>query len=151
MTQAQSKVELKPAAPVPIALVEGALGHDHFSSSSHITDVLVGEYHHISGDGLSPLYVAWSIRIVVEDAFHSLIVIYKRYSDFETLRLRLVNEFPNDSIPVLPPKDSYSMKRVSGLELWLEQRRNGLQWFLTNILLNPKFVHSPNITEFILK
>lgn len=148
MSQSQSK--LKAIAPVPITLVEGALDHSHFTSSSHITDVLVGEYHLISGDGFSVLYVAWSVRIVVDDAVHSLILIYKRYSDICRLRLRLVREFSSEVIPPLPPKDSFSFQRMWGLELWLEHRRNGLQWFLTNVLLNPKYQHSPVITEFVL-
>lgn len=148
---AQPSKNLKPVAPVPISLVEGALDHSHFNASSHITDVLVGDYHYISGDGLSALYVTWSIRVVVDDAFHSLILLYRRYSDIERLRLRLVAEFPAESIPTLPPKDTFSVQRMCGLDLWLEQRRNGLQWFLTNVLLNPKYQHHQIITEFVLE
>lgn len=150
MTGQPSK-NLKSVAPVPISLVEGALDHTHFNSSSHITDVLVGDYHYISGDGLSALYVTWSIRVVVDDAFHSLILLYRRYSDIEQLRLRLVAEFPTESIPTLPPKDTFSVQRVWGLEMWLEHRRNGLQWFLTNVLLNPKYQHHQIITDFVLE
>lgn len=147
-TQAKN---LKPVAPVPISLVEGALDHSHFNSTSHITDVLVGDYHYISGDGLSALYMTWSIRVVVDDAFHSLILIYKRYSDIEKLRFRLIADFPSESIPSLPPKDTFSVQRLCGLDLWLEHRRNGLQWFLTNVLLNPKYQHHQIITEFVLQ
>ncbi|WPK26624.1 hypothetical protein PUMCH_003982 [Australozyma saopauloensis] len=144
------KKALKPVAPVPISLVEGALDHSHFSASSHITDVLVGEYHNISGDGLSASYIAWSIRIVVDDAMHSLILIYKRYRDLEELRRKLAKAFSNEDIPELPPKDNLSVQRICGLDLWLEHRRKGLQWFLTNVLLNPKFQHHEIITDFVL-
>lgn len=150
MTTPASTSKLKPVAPVPISLVEGALAHSHLSASSHITDVIVGEYHYVSGEGLSALYVVWSIRIVVDEALHSLMLVYKRYSDMVLLRLRLLKEFPSEDIPLLPPRDTLSLPRLLGLDLWLDNRRRGLQWFLTNVLLNPKYQHSQVITDFVL-
>lgn len=140
---------LNAIAPVPIQVIDGATGHTHFTGASHITDVLVGEHHLIQGEGAA-LYVVWSIRIVVDEALYSLILLYKRYSDIETFRQKLVKEYPKDKFPVLPPKDNFSVLRIWLLDLWLETRRKGLQWFLTNVLLNPKYQHSPIITEFVL-
>lgn len=149
-TTALEPVALEPVAPVPITLSEGVNSHDHVTATSHITDVLVGEHHMISGEGLSGLYVVWSIRVVIDDALHSLVLLYKRYSDIEKLRRKLTRQYPEDEFPVLPPKDSLSLLRVCQLEAWLEHRRKGLQWFLTNVLLNPKYQHSELITEFVL-
>lgn len=149
MSKRKDNSGLTAIAPVPIQIVEQAQGHEHFSESSHITDVLVGDYHVIEGDG-SGLYVVWSIRIVVDDAPYSLIVLYKRYSDIEVFRAKVVKEYPKDNFPLLPPKDNFSVLRMWLLDLWLESRRKGLQWFLTNVLLNPKYQHSPVITSFVL-
>lgn len=149
MANRKQNPTLASIAPVPIQIVDQASGHEHFSSTSHITDVLVGDYHLIEGDG-SGLYVVWAIRIVVDDAKYSLIVLYRRYSDIEAFRAKLVKEYPKDNFPLLPPKDNFSMQRMWLLDLWLETRRKGLQWFLTNVLLNPKYQHSPVITSFVL-
>ena len=145
----QSNTDLKKITPVPISLV-GALDSSCFSSSSHITDVIVGEHHTVSGDGCSALYVVWTIRIVVDDPIHSLILVYKRYRDIHRFREQLVKEFPTDHIPVLPPKDILSLGRMHGLQRWLESRRKGLQWFMSNVLLNPKYQHHQAITDFVL-
>lgn len=136
-------------APDPIQLADGELGHSHNGTSSHITDVLVGESHLILGDS-SGLYMVWPIRIVVDEATHSLISLYKRYSDIEAFRAEVVKAFPDEGIPELPPKDSFLVARLCLLDLWLEKRRKGIQWFLTNVLLNPRFQHSEVITRFVL-
>lgn len=140
---------LNKIAPDPIQLADGELSHDHTGASSHITDVLVGESHRILGDS-SGLYLVWPIRIVVDEATHSLISLYKRYSDIEAFRAAVVREFPDEGIPPLPPKDSFLVERLCLLELWLERRRKGIQWFLSNVLLNPRFQHSEVITQFVL-
>lgn len=147
--QGHDHTRLKAVAPVPIQIVDGVAGHEHFSETSHITDVLVGACHVIQGDG-SGLYVVWPIRIVVDEAPYSLILLYKRYSDIEKFRQKLTQEFRSDKIAELPPKDSFSVLRMWLLDLWLEARRKGLQWFFTNVLLDPRYQHSPVITEFVL-
>lgn len=136
-------------APDPIQLADGELGHNHIGASSHITDVLVGESHLVRGD-TSGRYLVWPIRVVVDEATHSLIFLYKRYSDIEAFRAEVVRAFPDEGIPLLPPKDSFLMARLLLLELWLEKRRKGIQWFLTNVLLNPRCQHSDAITRFVL-
>ncbi|OBA24516.1 Phox-like protein [Metschnikowia bicuspidata var. bicuspidata NRRL YB-4993] len=151
MAPQKQATKLKHVAPAPIQLTEGVSSHDHVTDASHITDVMVGEWHLISGDGLSGLYVVWSIRVVIDNALHSLILLYKRYSDIEKLRNALTKAYKDDVFPVLPPKDTFSLLRAWQLESWLEHRRKGLQWFLTNTLLNPKYQHDPIITDFVLK
>lgn len=145
----QNASELSLVAPIPIQLTDGAIGHTHFGTNSHITDVLVGESHLVLGDS-SGLYMVWPIRIVVDEASHSLIFLYKRYSDIYAFREKVVKEFPDDDIPEMPPKDSFSMARLWQLGLWLENRRKGIQWFLSNVLLNPKYQHSKVINDFVL-
>ncbi|KAM9911345.1 hypothetical protein OXX69_003603 [Metschnikowia pulcherrima] len=150
MANKRKQVKLEQVAPVPIKLSEGVNAHEHVTEASHITDVLVGEYHIISGEGLSGSYTVWTIRVVINDALHSSILLYKRYSDIEKLRHKLTKTYPGDEFPTLPPKDSLSLSRVWQSENWLEHRRKGLQWFLTNVLLNPKYQHCPTITNFVL-
>lgn len=140
---------LNAVAPAPILLTDGSFGHDHAQAVSHITDVLLGDHHVVAGDGAGQ-YVVWSVRIVVDDAPHSPIVLYKRYSDLEALRAKLVKLYPRDDFPQLPPKDSFSVLRLWLLDRWLENRRKGLQWFLTSVLLNPKYQHLAVVTEFVL-
>lgn len=147
-THRNSVTQLNKVLPVPIQLEDETIS-GHFKSSSHITDVLVGDYHVIQGEGGSS-YVVWSIRIIVDDSVYSSMVIYKRYSDIQRFREELLEHYPNTEIPPLPPKDNFSFQRLLMSDYWLENRRKGLQWFMTNVLLNPKHQHSPVITDFIL-
>ncbi|RKP31416.1 hypothetical protein METBISCDRAFT_26636 [Metschnikowia bicuspidata] len=146
----------KPAAAAGAPGVPGALPLANAGATQNAMGAvslagLVALLHHtVSGDGFSALYVVWTIRIVVDDAIHSLILIYKRYRDIYRFREQLVKEFPTDHIPVLPPKDIFSLGRIHGLQLWLESRRKGLQWFMANVLLNPKYQHHQAITDFVL-
>jgi hypothetical protein len=54
--------------------------------------------------------------------------IRKRYSEFDDLRRRLVQTFPNfeAAVPALPPKSLINRFRSK----FLEKRRAGLQYFL---------------------
>ncbi|ERS99188.1 hypothetical protein HMPREF1624_04384 [Sporothrix schenckii ATCC 58251] len=75
--------------------------------------------------------------------------IYKRYSEFDTLRRRLLASFPQarggGALPPLPPKSVLGKFRPD----FLEKRRLGLQYFLNCILLNPEFAGSPVLKEFL--
>ncbi|KAK3394489.1 PX domain-containing protein [Podospora didyma] len=90
-------------------------------------------------------FVVWNIR--VETLNGSYMNIRKRYSEFDDLRRRLVQTFPNfeAAVPVLPPKSVMSKFRPR----FLEKRRAGLQYFLNCILLNPEFSASPVLKEFL--
>ncbi|KIH94234.1 hypothetical protein SPBR_05854 [Sporothrix brasiliensis 5110] len=75
--------------------------------------------------------------------------IYKRYSEFDALRRRLLASFPQarggGALPPLPPKSVLGKFRPD----FLEKRRLGLQYFLNCILLNPEFAGSPVLKEFL--
>ncbi|KAM7206944.1 Phox homologous domain containing protein [Rhypophila sp. PSN 637] len=90
-------------------------------------------------------FVVWNIR--VETLNGSYMNIRKRYSEFDDLRQRLVQTFPNfeAAVPALPPKSVISKFRPK----FLEKRRAGLQYFLNCILLNPEFSGSPVLKEFL--
>ncbi|KAM7196132.1 Phox homologous domain containing protein [Naviculisporaceae sp. PSN 640] len=92
-------------------------------------------------------FVVWNIR--VETLNGSYMNIRKRYSEFDDLRRRLVQTFPNfeAAVPVLPPKSVISKFRPK----FLEKRRAGLQYFLNCILLNPEFSGSPVLKEFLFE
>ena len=91
----------------------------------------------------------WTVKVTLNDSAYSSIVLYKRYSEVEEFRKKLVKKHPKEkNIPRLPPKDSLSVLRLMSQESWLEVRRRGLQWFLSNVLLNPVFVEE--VKEFIL-
>lgn len=140
---------LNNVAPVPIELDDDGEAQHRYDENSHITDVFVGDHLEVAGEG-APLYTVWAIRIVINEAAHSLILLYKRYSDIEKFRELLVQTFPGEEVPQLPPKDSFSLSRLWMSEQWLETRRRGLQWFMTSVLLNPKFQHSDVVTKFVL-
>lgn len=144
-----SLARLNKVLPVPISLEDRTPTAAHFNESSHITDVLVGDYHIVEGDGGKP-YIVWSIRIIINDSTYSSITIYKRYSELEKFRSKISSNYKDIDIPNLPPKDNFNFQRYIWSNSWLETRRKGLQWFMTNVLLNPKLQHSSIITEFVL-
>ncbi|KAL2018583.1 hypothetical protein VTK56DRAFT_625 [Thermocarpiscus australiensis] len=90
-------------------------------------------------------FVVWNIRVETLNGSH--MNIRKRYSEFDDLRKRLIQTFPNfeAAVPALPPKSV--LKRFH--PRFLEKRRAGLQYFLNCILLNPEFSGSPVLKEFL--
>jgi len=92
-------------------------------------------------------FVVWNIT--VETLRGSSFRIRKRYSEFDDLRHKLLQTFPNSSaaLPPLPPKSVISKFRPK----FLEQRRTGLQYFFNCILLNPEFSASPVVKEFLFE
>jgi len=92
-------------------------------------------------------FVVWNIT--VETLRGSSFRIRKRYSEFDDLRRRLIQTFPNSegALPSLPPKSVISKFRPK----FLEQRRAGLQYFFNCILLNPEFSGSPIVKEFLFE
>lgn len=76
--------------------------------------------------------------------------IRKRYSEFDELRQRLVKTFPNStkkSLPPLPPKSAIYKFRPK----FLERRRQGLQYFLICVMLNPEYAGSDAVKDFIFR
>ncbi|GAB1310050.1 PX domain-containing protein ypt35 [Madurella fahalii] len=108
--------------------------------------VQVTDYVLVNGSATNiGAFVVWIIR--VETLNGSYMNIRKRYSEFDDLRRRLVQTFPNfeAAVPVLPPKSVLNRFRSK----FLEKRRAGLQYFLNCILLNPEFSGSPVLKEFL--
>lgn len=140
--------QINKVLPVPIEL-DDHTKNQRLLASSQITDVLVGDYFLVSGEG-GPSYVVWCIKITLNESLYSSILIYKRYSDIENFRNILLKQYPEVEIPPLPPKNTFSIERLLFSRSWLENRRRGLQWFMNYVLLNPKFQHSPVVNDFLL-
>ncbi|CAN3355085.1 endosomal/vacuolar adapter protein Ypt35p [Diutina catenulata] len=137
--------ELEPVAPKPIELS----GDDPEGKYCHITNVLVGEHHEIEGDIGKP-YTVWQIKITLGESDYSSIILYKRYSEIEHFREQLAADVHDRTLPQLPSKDNFNVDRLMMTQTWLEKRRRGLQWFLSNVLLNPRYQRSPVVTAFVL-
>ncbi|KAM3515420.1 hypothetical protein MY11210_000982 [Beauveria gryllotalpidicola] len=89
--------------------------------------VEIVDYTVVNGGATSiGAFVVWNVR--VETLQGSYMNIRKRYSEFDTLRYRLIKSFPNSdaAVPSLPPKSVISKFRPK----FLEKRRAGLQYFL---------------------
>lgn len=140
---------LERIAPVPITM--NGIDDEENTAIALITNVLVGDYHEITGDVGKP-YVVWQIKITLGDSDYSSIHLYKRYLEFEQFRRLLIEAFPDDrsTIASLPAKDNFAVNRVMQTRTWLEKRRRGLQWFLSNVLLNPKYQKLAVVTLFLL-
>lgn len=149
--------QLNKVLPVPIELHNGESLEQHQQNHlNHITNVIVGEYHLISGE-FGKSYMTWQIKITINDLDYSSIVLYKRYNEIYQLRQDLLKIFPphdhtitTNIVPSLPPKDNLSLDRLMMSKNWLEERRKGLQWFLSNVLLNPVFQNCSVVKQFVL-
>ncbi|KAM3521211.1 hypothetical protein MY4038_009124 [Beauveria bassiana] len=89
--------------------------------------VEIVDYTVVNGGATSiGAFVVWNVR--VETLQGSYMNVRKRYSEFDTLRYRLMKSFPNfdAAVPSLPPKSVISKFRPK----FLEKRRAGLQYFL---------------------
>ncbi|KAM3435676.1 hypothetical protein NHJ13734_005431 [Beauveria thailandica] len=89
--------------------------------------VEIVDYTVVNGGATSiGAFVVWNVR--VETLQGSYMDVRKRYSEFDTLRCRLMKSFPNfdAAVPSLPPKSVISKFRPK----FLEKRRAGLQYFL---------------------
>ncbi|KAK0731192.1 Phox homologous domain-containing protein [Lasiosphaeris hirsuta] len=145
------------SAPIPDAITLQDNEHDDGPNGSNIygrdrnracwaKSVQIRDYVLVNGSATNiGAFVVWNIR--VETLNGSYMNIRKRYSEFDDLRQRLVQTFPNfeAAVPVLPPKSVISKFRPR----FLEKRRAGLQYFLNCILLNPEFSGSPVLKEFL--
>ncbi|RCK64807.1 PX domain-containing protein YPT35 [Candida viswanathii] len=151
--KSHSVSQLNKVLPVPIELNHGETLETHqLNHLNHITNVLVGEYHLISGE-FGKSYISWQIKITINDLDYSSIILYKRYNDIYQLRQDLLHVFQGSkdvNIPDLPPKDTLSVDRFLMSKNWLEDRRKGLQWFLSNVLLDPVFQNCNVVKSFVL-
>lgn len=145
--------QLNKVLPVPIELNNGESLEEHqINHLNHITNVIVGEYHLISGE-YGKSYISWQIKITINDLDYSSIILYRRYNEIYQLRQDLLHIFHDSrevNIPELPPKDNLSIDRFLMSKNWLEDRRKGLQWFLSNVLLDPVFQNCNVVKSFVL-
>lgn len=115
--------------------------------SIYIKDVCVRGYSIVSGErGCG--FDTWTLYIYYHNCVTPIIK-YRRYTEFERLRRRLQQELADKTIPRLPPKDLLSAGRLWKRPQWYEERRRGLQWFISNILLNPRLQNSTAVLKFL--
>ncbi|KAK6538000.1 PX domain-containing protein ypt35 [Orbilia ellipsospora] len=132
--------------PSPINLVDHTVEPSERSAAAFARSVIVGDYTIISGSPLrAGAYVVWNCT--VETLEGQKFTVIKRYSEFDTLRERLLAAFPKSkaALPQLPRKSVVSRFRTK----FLDSRRQGLNYFLSCILMNPEFAGSPMVKEFL--
>ncbi|KAK6516516.1 PX domain-containing protein ypt35 [Arthrobotrys conoides] len=132
--------------PAPIDLVDHTIDPSERSSAAFARSVVVGDYTIISGSPLrAGAYVVWNCT--VETLEGQKFTVIKRYSEFDALREKLLLAFPNSkaALPQLPRKSVVSRFRTK----FLDSRRQGLNYFLSCILMNPEFAGSPLVKEFL--
>ncbi|XP_064456507.1 sorting nexin-4-like isoform X2 [Ornithodoros turicata] len=86
---------------------------------------------------LQDIYVAYQVETVIREPKQTLYVVWRRYSDFECLRLHLQEGYPYVVIPPLPEKKvMYRWQRLPADRLdpdFVERRRVGLENFLRRL------------------
>lgn len=115
-------------APAPITLVDHTIDPSERSSAAFARNVFIGDYTIVSGSPLrAGAYVVWNCT--VETLEGQKFTVIKRYSEFDALREKLREAFPNSegALPHLPRKSVVSRFRSK----FLEHRRQGLNYFLS--------------------
>jgi PX domain len=133
--------------PPPISLEDNTQPDSPSQSGLWAKAVAIEDYVIVRGNptGLGA-YVVWNCKVQTLDG--GPMTVRKRYSEFEDLRHKLVNAFPQStkkSLPPLPPKSAIYKFRPQ----FLEKRRQGLSYFLTCVMLNPEYAGSDVMKEFI--
>lgn len=109
--------------------------------------ITIDDYVIIQGNSVGiGAYVVWICRVETLDG--SPMTVRKRYSEFDDLRNKLLQAFPDStktSLPPLPPKSAiYKFKPK-----FLEKRRQGLAYFLNCVMLSPQYASSIIVKDFI--
>uniref|UniRef100_A0A060TE11 Endosomal/vacuolar adapter protein YPT35 n=1 Tax=Blastobotrys adeninivorans TaxID=409370 RepID=A0A060TE11_BLAAD len=143
---------LREVPPEPIALVDhsGDRDPDH---KSWAKDVHIDEYEVVKGSTRAGAYVTWIILVDLvsesDDANKTgtRIRVHRRYSEFVKLREALMSRYKKrvNEIPSLPPKSMVLRFEPK----FLETRRQGLEYFLLCVLLNPIFSHDDLVKQFV--
>lgn len=91
-------------------------------------------------------YVVWEVRITTLQG--SNVKLWRRYAEFDTLRERLLDECPAErlTVPALPPKSGN--KNLENA-VFLNIRRDGLEYFLLCVLLNPHLARARAVSQFV--
>ncbi|ODV91623.1 hypothetical protein CANCADRAFT_42259 [Tortispora caseinolytica NRRL Y-17796] len=144
---------LHAVAPEPIESAHQITLEDAVSSGTSkpgvwAMRVWVGDYTIVKTQ-LGSEYVAWNILVETLDG--ATIRKIKRYSEFCDLRSSLLEELEQSeprsipTLPQLPPKAMISRFRPD----FLEKRREGLEYFLTCVLLNPVFANTDSVRRWL--
>ncbi|ODQ60198.1 hypothetical protein WICANDRAFT_13664, partial [Wickerhamomyces anomalus NRRL Y-366-8] len=108
------------------------------------SDVRIGDCTIVTGSGAGQKFAVWSINIETSKGGH--IHLLKRYSEFDELRNKLVQSYPDHitEIPKLPPKKAFGNLKND----FLVKRRKGLEFFISCVLLNPVLSNSDIVKRF---
>ena len=131
----------------PISLEDNTGSQSETHGTLWAKGITVDDYVIVRGNptGIGA-YVVWLVTVETLDG--GPMTIRKRYSEFDDLRQKIVAAFPlstKASLPPLPPKSAIYKFRPK----FLERRKDGLNHFLTCILLNPDYAGSVIVKEFI--
>ncbi|TKA28142.1 hypothetical protein B0A50_04113 [Salinomyces thailandicus] len=131
--------------PNPILLEDHTEETHEASQGCWAKSVAIDDYTILTGPSGIGAYVVW--HCTVSTLQGGDLELRKRYSEFDQLRVDLVRSFPHAEamIPQLPRKSVVSKFRAR----FLEHRKQGLNHFLSCILLNPEFAASPVLKGFI--
>jgi len=143
-----SNISVESVSPGAITLKDNEDGEDTKSKFCWAKSVYIEDHVVINERRMGVgAFVVWNIT--VETLRGSSFRIRKRFTEFNDLRSRLLQTFPNSegAMPPLPPKSIVSKFRPK----FLENRRIGLQYFLNCILLNPEFSSAPVLKEFLFE
>ena len=133
--------------PPPITLEDHTLSREASRAGLWAKSITIGEYVIVRGNPLGAgAYVVYSCNVQTLDG--GPMTIRKRYSEFDELRAKLIKAFPQStrsSLPLLPPKSGIYKFRPK----FLEKRREGLEYFLNCVMLNPEYAGSTMVKDFI--
>lgn len=92
-------------------------------------------------------YILWNIKFYLFNGGN--ITIKKRYNDFERLHKQLLIKYGKETVVNnIPPKSGIFENRFSGE--FLERRRNGLEYWLNSVVLDPIIGYSTEVRQFVL-
>lgn len=142
-----SSDELSSYRPPPIILEDHTLSRAASRAALWAKAITIDDYVIVRGSptGIGA-YVVWNCRVQTLDG--GPMTIRKRYSEFDELRSRLIQAFPQStksSLPPLPPKSAIYKFRPK----FLERRREGLAYFLNCVMLNPEYAGSTIVKDFV--
>lgn len=151
------KQRLKYLPPVPIQMVDNEVevGEEVVSEQGYngkmsslktwALDVRIGDCTIVTGSGAGQKFAVWSVSVETTKGGH--MHMFKRYSEFVTLRNNLVTSFPDHvtEIPKLPPKKVFGNLQND----FLVKRRRGLEFFISCVLLNPILANSDVVKKFV--
>jgi len=140
-----NSLERSPAITLKDNTEEVSKSHNHLWARS----ITIDDHVVIAGNptGIGS-YIVWICKVETIDG--NPMTIRKRYSEFDELRNRLLRAFPEStktSLPPLPPKSAIYKFRPK----FLEQRRQGLSYFLNCVMLSPQYASSVIVKDFIFR